>query len=141
MAVGICLISAENQSTNELREMLTRCGMEVWTPQSLNEGDGHIYQRAVCLVIDMPQGSSLRTLRLFRAYGISTPALLIVDPGTEVDPITIDCPGIMDVVPRGVSPLRILRWVQSICAAAKLLKRRNQQVDQLHDIEQTRMSA
>jgi DNA-binding NtrC family response regulator len=141
MAVGICLISAENQSTNELREMLTRCGLEVWTPQSLNEGDGHIYQRAVCLVIDMPQGASLRTLRLFRAYGISTPALLIVDPGTEVDPITIDCPGIMDVVPRGVSPLRVLRWVQSMCAAAKLLNRRTHLDEQMHDTELVQMSA
>ncbi len=131
MALGIYLISAEIQSTNALRRLLERCGLDVWTPQSLDEGDGHIYDRAVCLVIDMHQGAGFRTLRLFRSYGVRTPALLIVDPGREVDPVTLDCEGVMDVIPRSANPLRILRWVQSMCVAEKLLKRKNDHTEQV----------
>ncbi|GAA0535589.1 hypothetical protein FHS83_003212 [Rhizomicrobium palustre] len=129
MALGVCLITSENKSENaeELRGLFERCGLEVSTPHSPEADDGHIYDAAVCLVIDMPQGGALRTLRLFRAYGITTPALLIVDPGREVDPETLDCGWVMDVIPRGSNPLRVLRWVQSMCAARKLLSSRARQ--------------
>jgi len=113
-----------------LRSILERCGLEVWTPQSPDACDGTIYDHAVCLVIDMPQGAGYRTLRLFRSYGVTTPALLIVDPGREVDPVTLDCEGVMDVIVRTSSPLHILRWVQSLCAANKLLKRSRRPLEQ-----------
>lgn len=105
--------------------------MQVWTPQSPDASNGYIYDHAVCLVIDMPQGAGFRTLRLFRSYGITTPALLIVDPGREVDPVTLDCEGVMDVIVRTSSPLRILRWVQSLCAAGKVLKRHNYPMEKM----------
>lgn len=130
MALGVCLISAGNPEANELRALFERCGLEVWTPQSPDAGDGHIYDQAVCLVIDMPQGAGLRTLRLFRAYDVCTPALLIVDPGREVDPETLDCGWVMDVIPRNANPLRILRWVQSMCAATKALNQKGHKREQ-----------
>jgi hypothetical protein len=119
MTLGVCLISAGNQENSGLEALLTRSGLTVWTPQSPAAGDGHIYEHALCLIIDMPQGAALRTLRLFRCYGVETPALLIVDEDRVVDPETLDCGPIMDVLARGTSYLRILRWVQSLCAARK----------------------
>jgi len=56
-------------------------------------------------------------LRLFRDYGIETPALLIVDPGEEVAVSELNCGNVMDVVPRDANPLQIMRWIQSMLAA------------------------
>lgn len=127
MALGVCLITAEKADENAeyLRDIFERCGLAVATPCSPEAEDAAVYNSAVCLVIDMPQNGAVRALRLIRAYGITTPALLIVDPGREVDPETLDCGWVMDVIPRGSNPLRILRWVQSMCAAHKLLSNRN----------------
>jgi hypothetical protein len=115
---GICLITAD--AGGELEAIFRRCGLQVWTPQSVE--DARIYGAALCLVIDMPRDAGFRTLRLFRDYGIETPALLIVDPGCEVAVSELKCGGVMDVLPRDANPLRILRWIQSMVAARRVLE-------------------
>lgn len=119
---GICLITAGVEGG--LEPIFRACGLEVWTPQAAE--DARIYGAALCLVIDMPRDAGYRTLRLFRDYGIATPALLIVDPGREVAVSELDCGGVMDVLPRDANPLRILRWIQSLLAARQALEMQRQ---------------
>ena len=71
----------------------------------------------------MPRDAGYRTLKLFRAYGIETPALLIVDPGSETAISALDCSGVMDIIPRDIGSLRVLRWIQSMLAARRVLNR------------------
>lgn len=119
MTRGVCLISAGLPVESGLRELIERCGLAVSTPQTTE--DALVYGRALCLVIDMPEDAPYRTLRLFRDYGIATPALLVVDPGREMAVGELDCDGIMDILPRTANPLHILRWIQSLCAARNVL--------------------
>jgi DNA-binding NarL/FixJ family response regulator len=119
MARGICLISAGQDGGKELAGLFQACGLEVWTPQSAE--DARIYGAAMCLVIDMPGEAGYRTLRLFRDYGIATPALLIVDRGSEVAISELKCGNVMDIIPRDAGPLRIMRWIQSMVAASSVL--------------------
>lgn len=121
MTRGICLITAGLPADNGLAELFLNCGLEVWTPQLAV--DARIYESALCLVIDMPRDAGYRTLYLFRDYGVETPALLIVDPGCEVAISELNCGWVMDVIPRDATPLRIMRWVQSMCAARTVLDR------------------
>jgi hypothetical protein len=116
---GICFISAGHDGGAELAELFRACGLVVWTPQSAE--DARIYGAALCLVIDMSGEAGYRTLRLFRDYGITTPALLIVDPGREVAVSELNCGNVMDVIPRDAGPLRIMRWVRSMVAANNVL--------------------
>ncbi|GAA0579600.1 hypothetical protein [Rhizomicrobium electricum] len=119
MTRGICLISAGHDDGADFAGLFTGCGLDVWTPQSVE--DAGIYGAALCLVIDMAGEAGYRTLRLFRDYGITTPALLIVDPGSEVAISELNCGNVMDVIPRDASPLRIMRWIQSMVAARSVL--------------------
>ncbi len=119
MVRGVCLISAGLPGGSELEAVLLCCGLQVWTPQTAE--DASIYGDALCLVIDMPRDTGYRTLRLFRDYGIETPALVIVDPGCELTVSELNCVGVMDVIPRDVGPLRVLRWIQSMYAAHNVL--------------------
>lgn len=119
MARGICLISAGQNGDGALAELFGACGLEVWTPQSAE--DARIYGAALCLVIDMPGEAGYRTLRLFRDYGVTTPALLIVDSGCEMAVSTLNCGNVMDVIPRDAGPLRIMRWIRSMVAARTVL--------------------
>lgn len=120
---GICLITAE--VGGELEAIFRGCGLEVWTPHSAE--DARIYGEALCLVIDMPRDAGYRTLRLFRDYGVATPALLIVDPGREVALSELNCGGMMDIIRRDATPLRILRWIQSLLAARHVLEEAQRQ--------------
>ena len=115
----VCLISAGLPVESGLRELFESCGLTVSTPQTTE--DALVYGRALCLVIDLPEDAPYRTLRLFRDYGITTPALLVVDPGREMAVSDLDCDGVMDILPRTENPLRILRWIQSLCAARNVL--------------------
>ena len=126
MARAIYLIRAGNGSSDDLEALLRRGGLDVKTPETLD--DPEVYESAVCLVIDMPGDAPYRTLRLFRDYGIATPALLIVDPDAAVTISELNCGGIMDIVPRGANPLGIMRWIQSLCAARQVLDRQPLQV-------------
>jgi hypothetical protein len=119
MMRGICLISAGHDGGQNLAGLFRACCLEVWTPQSVE--DARIYGAALCLVIDMAGDAGYRTLRLFREYGITTPALLIVDPGCEVAVSELNCGNVMDVIPRDANPLRIMRWIQSMIAARSVL--------------------
>jgi hypothetical protein len=119
MTRGVCLISAGLSVESGLRELFESCGLAVSTPHTTE--DALVYGRALCLVLDMPGDAPYRTLRLFREYGIATPALLVVDPGLEMAVSDLNCDGIMDILPRTASPLRILRWIQSLCAARNVL--------------------
>ena len=115
---GICLITAGVDGA--LEEVFRGCGLDVWTPRSAE--DVRVCDAALCLVIDMPRDGGYRTLRLFRDYGVATPALLIVDPGREVPVSELDCGHVMDVLPRDANPLRILRWIQSLLAARHVIE-------------------
>jgi DNA-binding NarL/FixJ family response regulator len=119
MVRGVCLISAGLAGGSGLEEVFLCCGLQVWTSQSAE--DASTYGDALCLVIDMPRDTGYRTLRLFRDYGIETPALLIVDPGCELAVSELNCAGVMDVIARDVSTLRVLRWIQSMYAARNVL--------------------
>jgi hypothetical protein len=110
---------------------LEAAGLAVWTPQSPHASNGQVYDDAVCLIIDMPKSAGIELLRLFRFYDIRTPALLIMDREHMADPETIDCGWVMDVVARGENPLRILRWIQSMCAAKHALSRFNRPEERL----------
>lgn len=116
MPVGVCLITAGLTAPNTIGSLLQSCGFEVWTPDSPDACNGHIYDRAVCIVIDMPMDAGFRTLRLFRDYGISTPTLLIVDPGLEVA-CTGRRSGRLGVVPRTADPREVMHWIESVCTA------------------------
>lgn len=116
---GICLISAANAGAVALEALFRSCGLAVWTPQLAE--DARVYGEALCLVIDMPGAAGYHTLRLFRDYGVQTPALLIVDPGREMAISELNCGNVMDVVPRDANPLRIMRWIQSLLAAETVL--------------------
>jgi hypothetical protein len=116
MPVGICMITAGLAEPSAIGCLLQQCGFEVWTPDSPDACNGHIYNKAVCLVIDMPLDAGFHTLRLFRDYGINTPALLIVDPGLEVA-CADRRDGRLGVVPRTADPRKGLHWIASVCAA------------------------
>ncbi len=116
MSVGICLITAGLPVPSSIGDLLQKCGFEVWTPDSPDAGNGHIYDDAVCIVIDMPVDAGFRTLRLFRAYGINTPALVIVDPGLEVVGEGRKN-GQLGVVPRTADIREVMHWIESVCAA------------------------
>lgn len=131
MAPGICLISVGNPASEHLADRLKACGLSVWTPASPGAGEGEIYQNSVCIIIDLPQNAAVGLIRLFRQYGIRTPALLLVSPGYDGRPDMLDCTGIMDILPRHTSPLRILRWVLSVCAAKHMLARASGRGDRL----------
>jgi hypothetical protein len=116
MAVGVCLVTAGLTDPTNIGAVLERCGFEVWTPDSPDACNGHIYDDAVCIVIDMPMDAGFHTLRLFRDYGINTPILVIVDPGLEVA-----CAGRrggrLGVVPRTADPREVMHWIESVCTA------------------------
>lgn len=131
MALGVCLIATGNPGTEFLTKTLENCGLCVWTPQSPNALEGYIYDQAVCLIIDLPGDAATGLVRLFRFYGIRTPALLIVDPDCIAKCEMADGNRVLDVIPRDASPLRLLRWVQSICAAKRALNRMNWREDRL----------
>lgn len=118
MPIGVCLITAGLTAPSAIGDLLQQCGFEVWTPDSPDASNGHIYDCAVCIVIDMPMDAGFHTLRLFRDYGINTPMLLIVDPGLEVA-----CAGRrsgrLGVVPRTADPREIMHWIESVCAAKR----------------------
>ncbi len=129
MPVGVCLITAGLKMPASLENLLKWCGFEVWTPNSPDAGDGHIYDEAICLIIDMPGDAGFRTLRLFRDYGVKTPALLIVDPGLEAIGRQ---GGRLEVIPRTADAREILRWVEMVCRTRR----------SVHDVpERERLSA
>lgn len=112
MPVGVCLIAAGLKMPAGLENLLKWCGFEVWTPNSPDASDGHIYDEAIGLIIDMPGDAGFRTLRLFRDYGVKTPALLIVDPGLEAIGRQ---GGRLEVISRTADARQILRWVETVC--------------------------
>jgi hypothetical protein len=116
MPFGICLVAAGLSEPSTVGVLLQQCGFEVWTPDSPDACNGHIYDDAIGIVIDMPADAGFHTLRLFRDYGINTPILVIVDPGLEVA-----CAGRrsgrLGVVPRTADPREIMHWIEAVCAA------------------------
>jgi len=123
MALAVCLISAGLSVPSTIGPLLERCGLEVWTPDSPHADDGHIYNQAICLVIDMPGDTGIATLKLLRDYGVMTPALLVVDAGHKIAVNELGIPYVLDVLPRTVKLRTLLYWIQSMCVAQKLLKR------------------
>ncbi len=115
MSVGVCLITAGLPEPSAIGELLGQCGVEVWTPTSPDADDGHIYDDAVCLVIDMPADAGVRTLQLLRDYGIGTPALLIVDPDLERAFRGVKCDRLLSVLPRTADLRGALRWLEIVC--------------------------
>jgi hypothetical protein len=119
MAVGVCLIAAGLAAPSRVGELLRQCGVEVWTPTSPDADDGHIYDDAVCIVIDMPGEAGVRTLQLFRSYGINTPALLIVDPGLEKAFHGVKAASLLSVLPRTADLRGALHYLEIICRMKK----------------------
>lgn len=117
MSVGVCVITAGLPAPSRIGELLMRCGVDVWTPDSPDADDGHIYDDAVCLVIDMPGDAGVRTLQLFREYSINTPALLIVDPGLERAFLGLKSQRLLSVLPRTADLRGALRWLEVMCRA------------------------
>ncbi len=117
MSIGVCLITAGLAAPSALGDLLRRCGITVWTPTSPDADDGHIYDAAVCVVIDMPGETGLRTLQLLRSYSINTPALLIVDPGLERAFQGLNGEGLLSVLPRGADMHGAMRWLEVVCQA------------------------
>jgi hypothetical protein len=122
MSFGICLISAGLDRTSAIETLLSQCGLTVWTPTSPGADDGHIYENAICLVIDMPGDAGVRTLQLLRDYGIRTPALLIVDDGYRPGPAELKNAWVLDVIPRTADGRGVLCWIESMCLTQKLLQ-------------------
>lgn len=79
-----------------------------------------MYERAVCLVIDMPARTGFDTLRLLRGYGVNTPALLVVDggPASRFD----ESAWALNVVPRTADPRDVMHWIESMCITRQLLE-------------------
>lgn len=123
MRNGICLITAGVPNPNLTVALLDKCGFEVWTPNSAAADDGQMYERALCLVIDMPRHAGVETLRLLRAYGVKTPALLVVDSGFSPNADELCDAWVLNVVPRTADPRDLLRWLESMCLTRKLLDR------------------
>lgn len=115
MSIGVCLIAAGLAAPSEIGKLLACCGVEVWTPDSPDADDGHIYDDAVCLVIDMPGDSGVRTLQLLRSYDITTPALLIVDPGLERAFEGFAGEALLSVLPRTADMRGAMRWLEVLC--------------------------
>lgn len=103
--------------------LLEKCGLAVWTPSSPGAEDGAIYERALCLVIDMPGAAGLRTLRLLRGYGVTTPAILVADSGHALAADEMKGLGVLDVVPRAADARALLHWIESMCITQRLLER------------------
>ncbi len=112
MAVGVCLITAGLPSTSGIGNLLDAGGLHVWTPATPVADDGHIYDDAVCMVIDMPGDAGFRTLKLFRDYRINTPALLIVDPGLERAFSGQRSDRVLSVLPRTMDLRGVLHWLE-----------------------------
>jgi FixJ family two-component response regulator len=123
MSFGICLISAGLEQPSVIGSLLEECGLSVWTPTSPNADDGYIYERAICVVLDMPGNSGVRTLQLLRDYGVKTPALLVVDSGYVPGPADLKNAWVLDVIPRTSNPRKVLRWIESMCITQKLVER------------------
>jgi len=123
MAPGVCLISAGNRDEQGFGALIARCGLKVWKPQPPVPANRRLYDSALFLVVDLPRDEGIAALHRFRAEGIRTPALLIVDPGRRVDPQALACGWVMDAIGRDTDPLRFLRWVQSMCLAHTALAR------------------
>jgi hypothetical protein len=123
MSFGICLISAGLEQPSVIGSLLEKCGLSVWTPASPGADDGYIYQRALCMVLDMPGESGVRTLQLLRDYGVTTPALLVVDSGYVPGPADLKNAWVLDVIPRTSNPRKVLHWIESMCITQKLVQR------------------
>jgi len=121
MPLGVCLITAGLPRPSPAAELLGKCGFSVWTPDSPGADDGHIYDQAVCLVLDMPADTGVRTLRLLRDYGVKTPAVLVVDGGYNPIFEDLGSPWTLGVIPRTADPRELLRWIESMCITRKLL--------------------
>jgi len=120
---GVCLISAGLAAPDAIGALLSRCGLTVWTPDTADaSAEDSKYERALCLVIDMPGCSGLETLELFRRYGIWTPAILIVDNKNEIPPDRLKQVGALDVLPRPGGTRELLRWIECICATQMSLR-------------------
>jgi len=118
---GICLISAGAPDT--IGVLLSRCGLTVWTPDSAGvTSEESKYERALCLVIEMPGRCGLETLELFRRYGIWTPAILVADDKDEIPPDRLMQAGALDVLARPVNTRELLRWIECICATQMFLR-------------------
>jgi len=118
---GICLIAAGSEQAGAIGRLLRECGLCVWTPNSPAADDGHIYERAVCLVIDMPGDAGVRTLQLLRDYNVRTPALLVVDAGYRPGPAELKNAWVLEVIPRTADPRVVLHWIESMCLTQRLL--------------------
>jgi len=115
---GVCLIAEEAGVPSPAGAWLTRCGLTVWTPASIEAaGEPSAYERALCLVIDMPGKSGLGTLELFRSYGIWTPALLIADAKDALPAERLARTGVLDVLARPIGPRELLGWIECLCIA------------------------
>jgi len=123
MPLGVCLISTVRPEPDPLKDLLQRCGFLVWTPSSPDADDGHIYDEAVCLVIDLPGEAGARTLKLLRDYGVKTPAVLVVDCGYRPMPDELGSPWTLNITPSPVDPRELLRWIETMCITRKLLER------------------
>ena len=122
MSFGICLISAGLAQPSIIGGLLERCGLSVWTPASPDADDGYIYERAICVVLDMPGNSGVRTLQLLRDYGVKTPALLVVDSGYVPELADLKNAWVLDVIPRTSNPREVLHWIESMCITQKLVQ-------------------
>jgi DNA-binding response OmpR family regulator len=123
MSFGICFITAGLPQPSAAEALLRKCGIEVWTPTSPGADGGHIYEDAICLVLDMPRESGVETLRLLRDYGVKTPAILIVDSGFAPSPSDLEDAWVLNIIPRTADPREVLRWIESMCITQKLLDR------------------
>ena len=123
MSLGICVITAGLPSGSQVAELLDRCGIPVWTPASNDGEDGSACRRAMCLIIDMPGRAGLDILELVRRYGITTPAILVVDRAGALSPEELKHVRALDALPRPLNRRDLLRWIECICVARQLVRR------------------
>lgn len=123
MSLGICVITAGLPTESPVADLLERCGIPVWTPASSDAQDGSAYCHALCLIIDMPGRAGLDTLELIRRYGITTPAILVVDPAAALSAEELKQARALDALPRPLNRRDLLRWIECICIARELVRR------------------
>jgi len=122
MTPNVCFMTNQPAHFDNVRVLLARCGLTVWTSAS---ADAHfrnpLHAFTACLIVDMPGLSGLEQLESLRARGISTPTILMACAEDGLPTNRLGPTRVLDVLERPLNTRRLLAWIEVILAVLTVL--------------------
>lgn len=124
MTPNICLVAIDPNAEDALRRHLFRSALGFWRAASAKDylADPR-HDGTMCVIVDLPRGSGLKTLMALRAAKVDAPALLLADADEDLDAREIAAASVLDTLRRPLQPRELLVWLECILLTLMALVR------------------